>query len=371
MKKIFKLKIVKYLLVPLISLLLLSILFLFFYVTYQQNKISGAIAIDSPNGIQSLEKVTLNGVEQYIYIRGVDRDKPVLLFLHGGPGFSEMVPMRHYNKELEEHFVVVNWDQRGAGKSFSKDIDPDTMNINQIVDDTLELTKLIKERFEVDKIFLMGHSWGSFVGVHAADRSPEYFHAYLGIGQGVQFLEAEDISYQFTLDKAREYGNEKATQELKEIGFPSESDNYLNDISTQRKWLFEFGGEVYGETNKSLYLLKLFNLHLISPEYSLMDTINLIRGNNLTGELMWDDLINTNLLADIPELNIPVFFLTGRYDYVTVYEKVEAYYDILKAPHKEIVWFEYSAHSPNFEEPDKFVRETIRIMEGVLNKKHN
>ena len=131
------------------------------------------IAVEAPDGIQSLETVLLGGVEQSIYLRSLDTSNPVLLFLQGGPGMSEMVPVRHYGRELGEHCVVVTWDQRGAGRSFSPDIPEETMPLGQIV------------------------------GVHAADRHTEYDHAYVGVGQAVNFVEAEKISYKLTLDRAQ------------------------------------------------------------------------------------------------------------------------------------------------------------------------
>lgn len=331
------------------------------YVIYCQHRTASEIAIVDPPGIESMERITLGGVDQQIYIRGENRENPVLLFLHGGPGFSEMVPVRHYNRELEEHFVVVNWDQRGTGKSYSRKIPSESMNLEQIVDDALELTLKLQERFAVEKIYLVGHSWGSIVGVHAADRHPEYYHAYVGVGQAVDFVEAEKISYEFTVDQARILDHQEALEELRQIGPPPYTVDEREKIGVQRKWLFEFGGEVYGETNNARYLLNLLKIHLLAPEYSVMDIVNLVRGNNLSQELMWDDLLTTDLPAQVPALEIPVYFLTGRGDYVTVFEKVEEYYDMLEAPHKELIWFDKSAHSPNFEEPDRFVEELTRI----------
>ncbi len=360
-------KLARYFLLPLLALLVFVTLFFTVYFSCRQNITARDIAITSANGIQVLEEVTLGGEEQWIYIRGEDRDNPVLLFLHGGPGFSAMVPVRHYNRELEENFVVVNWDQRGAGKSFSTDIHPETINLEQIIEDTLELTRLLQERFDTGQIYLVGHSWGSIVGVHAARRHPEYYFAYVGIGQAVNFVEAEQISYQFTLDRARELNIGAAVRELEEIGPPPYS---REQLGVQRKWLFQFGGEVYGETNNTRYLLGLAGLHLSAPEYSLGDVINMIRGNNLSGELMWDDLMATDLPQQAPALELPVYFVTGCYDYVTVFEKVEEYYNLLEAPSKELIWFERSAHSPIFEQPDQFAAVMKRIKDETYSARY-
>jgi pimeloyl-ACP methyl ester carboxylesterase len=357
LKKFFS-KLSRYLLLPLLALLVLLTAVCSGYFAYQRRVTARNIAIISPTGIQTLEQVILGGVKQWISIRGLDRDNPVLLFLHGGPGFPEMVPVRHYNRELEEHFVVVNWDQRGAGKSYSPDIDLDMMNLDQFVEDTLELTRLLRERFDTEQIYLVGHSWGSILGVHAARLHPEYYYAYAGIGQAVNFVQAEQISYQFTLDRARELNIEAAISELEEIGSPPYG---REQLGIQRKWLFQFGGEVYGETSNARYLLRLLGLHLSAPEYTLTDVINLIRGNNFSGLHLWDQLMAVNLPQQAPELQLPVYFLTGRYDYVTVFEKVEEYYQLLEAPRKELVWFAQSAHSPNFEQPAEFAAVMKRI----------
>ncbi len=331
------------------------------YVTFRQYRTAADIAISTAEGIESMEMVSLGGVEQQIYVRGEDRDNPVLLFLHGGPGFSEMVPVRHYNRELEEHFVVVNWDQRGSGKSFSHHVPPESMNLQQIVDDALELTRKLRRRFNASRIYLVGHSWGSIVGVHAVDRHPEYYCAYVGVGQAVNFIEAENISYEFTLRRARELGEHDAMRELQEIGPPPYPSADSGEMGVQRKWLFRFGGEVYEESNNFRYLLDLLRLHLFAPEYSVADIINLVRGGNQSSRLMWEDLLAVDLPEQVPQLEVPVYFFTGRHDYVTVYEKVQEYYETLNAAHKEIVWFDSSAHSPNFEEPEKFVGEMLRV----------
>ena len=224
------------------------------YVIYCQYRTASEIAIVDPPGIESMERITLGGVYQQIYIRGENRENPVLLFVHGGPGFSGMVPVRHYNRELEEHFVVVNWDQRGTGKSYSRKIPSESMNLEQIVDDALELTLKLRERFAVEQIYLVGHSWGTIVGVHAADRHPEYYHAYVGVGQAVDFVEAEKISYEFTVDQARILDHQEALEELRQIGPPPYTVDEREKIGVQRKWLFEFGGKFTGRpTTPGIY----------------------------------------------------------------------------------------------------------------------
>jgi pimeloyl-ACP methyl ester carboxylesterase len=185
-----------------------------------QGRVKRATAIPAPPGVESLEKVALGGVGQWLLIRGVDRSNPVLLHLHGGPGSADISIARFFDAGLIEHFTVVHWDQRGAGKSFDPDIPPESMRREQFVLDTRDLASMLRERFGVAKIYLVGHSWGSEIGALAASRYPELFHAYVGVGQVVEKVEQERISYRFALDKAREAGNPRAIRELEEIGPP-------------------------------------------------------------------------------------------------------------------------------------------------------
>jgi pimeloyl-ACP methyl ester carboxylesterase len=157
---------------------------------------------DISQSIASLEKINLGRQEQWILIRGMDITKPVILFLHGGPGTSNMCLLRKYTDELEKHFIVVTWDQRGAGKSYQAINPHSSMTIDRLVLDTGELTQLLCHRFNQQKIFLVGHSWGSLIGILSIQKYPDLYHAYIGIGQIVNMQENEQISYDWTLAQA-------------------------------------------------------------------------------------------------------------------------------------------------------------------------
>jgi pimeloyl-ACP methyl ester carboxylesterase len=275
-------------------------------------------AIKTPNGVASLEKVMLGGVEQWILIRGEDAANPVLLFLHGGPGSPVMPIAHHYGRELENHFVVVHWDQRGGGKSYDSSLAEESFTIDQFVSDALELTELLRNRFEAPKVYLVGHSWGSALGVLAVQRHPELFHAYVGMGQVVDEPRAEQIGLQFVLGKARESGNEEALRELSAIN-PPYVDN-PTDVQIQRKWLSEFGGNFReGET---LPFLSDFNaewvwLALRSPEYSWLDLTKFLRGSSRVRWALFREFKQVNLMESVPRLEVPVYIFVGRYDYNT------------------------------------------------------
>jgi len=311
--------------------------------------------------ITELLKFPINGVDQWVLIRGNDINNPILLYLHGGPGASEMFN-RAFQSQLEEFYTVVNWDQRGAGKSYSRSIPLATMNIEQFISDTLELIEVLRKRFKKDKIYLMGHSWGSLLGMLLINLRPELFTAYIGLGQVICFKTGEEISYHYTLEKARLVNNKKAINDLEKIGFPPYR-NGVDYISIQRKWLSKFGGSTHRK--KSLKSMKSTAIRVLtSKEYSLYDYIKFIKGIYFTlkRSTLLTELYQYDLFSLIPKVEIPVYFLAGRYDYCTPWELVEQYFNYVSSPKKELIWFEQSAHSPNIEERDLFCNVLINIV---------
>ncbi|HUT54939.1 MAG TPA: alpha/beta hydrolase [bacterium] len=310
--------------------------------------------IQTPHGIASLEKATLGGVEQWILIRGDDVHNPVLLFVHGGPGSPEMPVAHEFGPELEQRFVVVHWDQRGAGKSFHAGIRADSMNVAQFISDAHELTELLRSRFHADKIYLVGHSWGSLLGILTAHQYPESYYAYVGIGQVVDMERNEAVSYQFVLDEAQNRRKPLAIANLKRIGPPPYSG--MGELIVQRRYLGKFGGAVYKKPEGGGQIRKA--LH--SPEYAPLDYLRYAAGTYYSNRRMWDEVMTYDLIRQVPSLDLPVYFFEGRHDYNTPWELVSEYYDKLDAPQgKTLIWFEDSAHSPNLEEPDRFARMMV------------
>ena len=316
--------------------------------------------------ITEIVPVTLGGFEQWLVIRGVDRTNPVLLFIHGGPGVPETPLIHSICKDLQQNFVVVTWDQRGAGLSFSKDVPLETITIEQFISDAHELVGYLKKRFGVEKIYLVGHSWGTVLSMRMIDRYPKDFYAYVGIGQVVNKSRNESISYEYVYNKAVESGNKKAIRELEEIGPPvdglyGDDPSDTNGLMTQRKWLTKYGGVEYGKTSDFHY----YPLYILSPEYSIFDALNVLRGSKISVKKMQNQIFGLDFFKEIPEVRVPVYFFTGRHDYNSSFELVEEYYEVLKAPKKDMVWFEKSAHSPNLEEPERFTR---LMVEKVLRE---
>lgn len=317
----------------------------------------GTKPIKGANSIASLESVKIGGLEQWILVRGHDKNAPVVLFVHGGPGSAQISLSPKFLASLEEHFVVVNWDQRGSGKSWSKGIDPATMTVEQIVADTLELTNYLRDRFNQDKIYLVGHSWGSYIGVLAAQQSPELYHAYISVSQMVSYWDGEELSYQLTLEEAQNRGNAKALKELEVLGGPPYP-NGAEDVIIQRKWLVQFGG-IERQVNTQWEWLKAL---ITKREYTLYDGYRYLQGANFSAEHLFASMAEIDLEKQVPTLELPVWFVAGKYDGITFPSLIQRYYQGLEAPVKEFVLFEDSAHLPYFEEPEKFTQLMLRIL---------
>ncbi len=341
--------------------------------------IRGADGKPLPGSISSLEKIRLGGVDQWILMRGNDVSKPVVLYLHGGPG-TALMPLRRYaTGELEKSCIMVMWDQRGAGKSYSKKIPRESMTISQLVSDTHELTAYLKKRFSKKKIFLVGSSWGSLLGIRVVQRYPEDYYAFTGVGQVVDNTENERLSWEYTYAQAKKYGNEKAIRELEEAGPPvdgwykkdRDGDTFpLEGLRLQRKWLMNFGGVLHLDSDeydgKQKQLKKMMRkaqkIVLFSEEYTLCDQIRSGSGKKFSMESLWPEMRGVNFFRDAPKLDVPVYFFAGRHDYNTPFELVERYCAKLQAPKKKIVWFEKSAHMLIPEEPENFAAEMRKVI---------
>lgn len=301
--------------------------------------------------VDSLEKLKIGGVEQTILIKGESSQNPILLLLHGGPGFPEMPFFRTHNSILEKYFTVVNWDQRGAGLSYSPNIPKESMNVDQFVTDAHELISALKTRFKKDKVFLLGHSWGSLLGVKLIQKYPQDFMAYVGVGQLVNGMDNERVALDFTLEKAIRDKNEKAINVLKTLKkrYPQKNQQAVKDLGVLREWLAYYGGVIYGEKNYS----NLFK-SVTAKENELYNDVPYAAAEEFSLNNLWGEIIEIDFIKTAPKLDVPVYFFTGRHDYNTSFELTNKYYKVLKAPHKEIIWFENSAHMMPFEEPAKF-----------------
>ena len=307
-----------------------------------------------PGSIASLERVRLGGIDQTVLLRGHDASRPVLLFLHGGPGGSAMPLVHEFCDRLEERFVFVHWDQRGAGKSWSPDIPRESMTEGQLVEDCAELTHWLCDRFGQKKVFLVGHSWGTQLGLRAVVRYPDLFEAYAAVSQVVNARRAEAISWQFALDGARRAGDKAREKRLRSL-HPPGYDGRVKDLLFQRNCVAKYGGSFCDQAVDKALFRKYFESH----EYSLGDLRRLKKGSVWSLAAMWVQHLDWDAIAQARSLAVPVTFLHGRCDRVTPAELVQEYFDQLQAPHKKLIWFERSGHCPLFEEPGLFQQTLI------------
>jgi pimeloyl-ACP methyl ester carboxylesterase len=346
--------------------------FLFLYVglLLYKNYLRNSTKIETSNGISSLEEITLGNLKQWIFIRGADRNNPILLFLHGGPGapLLGMSSSRKYDAELIKHFTVVHWDQRGGGKSFNSDIPVDSMTLDRFVEDCNELIDYLRNRFHTQKVFIVGHSGGTVIGIKTAYRYPEKIHAYVGVAQIINEYEQQKISYNFIVEEAEKSGDVKKQKAIKAIGPPP--------YESPKKFLKmagiigEYGGFLHSKSMIDMIFLA-FNF-LTSPEYSLIEGIRTFRnkGFDFTYNAMWEELKNVNLTKEIQSIKVPIYFFEGKYDVTTPTVVVEKFYDNLDAEKgKKLFIFENSGHLPMMEEKERYEELLINVvLKDSLNK---
>jgi pimeloyl-ACP methyl ester carboxylesterase len=229
------------------------------------------------------------------------------------------------------------------------------MTIGQLVSDAIEVTNYLRAEFGKDKIALVGHSWGTIIGMLAIARSPELYFAYAGSGQAVCPRRGERIGYEYALSRAA--GNGKALKELRSMDSPlpylsiDAGETWYDKLLLQRKWLVALGGETYGGKDNSLF----FNAGtLSSPEYALADYIAFGMGSSFSLKALWPQVMEQDFLSSLTSVEVPVFFLQGRHDYNTPFSLVEEYYGALRAPEKELIIFENSGHHPMYEEAERY-----------------
>jgi pimeloyl-ACP methyl ester carboxylesterase len=302
--------------------------------------------------------LSLGGLDQWVMVRGVSVSNPVLVMLHGGPGLPEAALFRHFNATLEKSFTVVYWDQRGSGKSFDKNMPRSSMTVEQFIADLDGLVDHVGQRVGQRAVVIFGHSWGSALGVLYAGRFPEKVAAYVGSGQIGDAAAGEAASYEYALREAERLNNTKALKELHAIGPPPYSEK---DLWTERTWLQRLEGRL---SPKELW--KFARPLFTTPESSVFELPNVLRGFRFSLDAMWEEASSLNLMELVPELGMPVFFFLGRKDHWVPPEISVKYFDALSAPLKTLVWFEESGHEPFMDEPVKFNASMVELVRPVV-----
>lgn len=309
-----------------------------------------------PASISEKTFIDVNGVKQGMFIKSRDSTHPVLLYLHGG--LPEYYLTRQYPTGLEDLFTVVWWEQRGSGMSYSSDIPPESMTREQMIADVLRVTDYLRQRFGQDKIYLMGHSGGTFIGIQVAAQAPEKYAAYIGVAQMSRQLKSEMLAYDYMLRQFRENGNQDMVRTLEAAPVTMTGGTSKTYLAVRDEAMHSLG---IGTTRDMHSVIKgIFLPSLTFREYTLREKINLWRGKSHSGvSSLWNTMLHTDLTQEVPELSLPVYFFHGIYDYTVSYTEAKSYFEKLRAPRKKFYTFEQSAHSPLFEEPEK-ARKILR-----------
>lgn len=299
-------------------------------------------------------RVLLGGLKQTIHVRTNDTNKPVLLFLHGGPGVCNRHTIMTQHADLMDAFTLVAWDQRGSGGSYFG-ARRETLTVDRLVEDARELVDCLCTEFHKEKIFIIGGSWGSELGTYLACRHPEHIAAYVGFGQVVNGEKNEAISYAFAYKEAEKAGDGKAMKTLKRVGPPVMGvyKGGLSGLMAQRNIMMKYGG--YSKSGHKRSYLKAFVIPVLrSGEYSLAELYGLVRGYRYVLDAMWPEVGKTDFEKSCTRFSVPVFVFDGVLDQNTPASLVEHWFSMIEAPKKELVWFTESGHNPMGDEPERF-----------------
>lgn len=329
--------------------------------------ISGLREIVSPEGLQATETIRIGDIDQVVSILSQDLRNPVIIYLHGGPGFVEMPLDWWWNRGWDEYFTVVHWDQRNAGKTFvaSGPNDPALLTPDRFQADAEELVQWALKRFGKEKIFVLGHSWGSMLGLRLAAAHPEWLHAYIGMGQVTDSPESERRGWAWTIKQAKAAGNEEAVRELQSIAPYAEGSAPIPvpSIMIQRKWLGYYGGAAWRRRGGDFEAAAI----KLSPEYSDEDVRNAFKGQPAVSEALLPHVLSADLTS-IRKLEVPLILMLGRHDINVSSEVAAEWFERVAAPSKTLVWFERSGHHITSEEPGKLLNALITRVRPIAEK---
>lgn len=302
-----------------------------------------------PVSIATMETLPIGGIDQHVWFRGVDARNPVLILLHGGPGASEAALFRHYNAALEQKYLVVYWEQRGAGRSYHSGIPPASMNAAQFVSDLGELVRVVQSRFGKRKVVLLAHSWGTVIGIRYAFEHPENVAAYVAVAQIADAVKGAQLSYRYALGEAERQGNQRAIDDIRTIGPAPQSAEKALSLA---KWVERFSVDLYGTRST----LQLIWAALGTDEANLVDLVKFGQGNRFSLEQLYSETSKIDLMDRYQRFEVPVVFLLGRHDWNVPSVLSVEYFGRIQAPCKRLIWFERSGHNPPFDEPAHFDR---------------
>ena len=301
----------------------------------------------SKKAVEKFYDIDVNGCKEKVLIQSTDTlNNPILLYLHGGPGSSFMLYSHCFSNKLKEHFTFVNWDMRGAALSYHEGMDTTLISQEQIANDAIYLIRYLMKKYNQKKIYLLGHSFGSVLGMYLVDNYPDLFYAYIGVGQVINFKKSVEIEYEWLHDTLTKAGNMEALERIEKDHFP-----YIDLV-------VKYGGHHNLSINLDSVIMK-------SPYY-FEGYLDLLKtGKHFSARYVGKNPKCFKMPCEITQTNVPLYFFAGRNDHVIACapELVKDYCKTVDAPVAKIIWFENSAHYISVEEPGKFQDELIKILD--------
>lgn len=301
----------------------------------------------------------INGIEQRLTFRGNRRDLPLLLFIHGGLGTPYSAIGHRFQQNWEQHFIVVHWEQPGSGKLYRLS-SPERIRSDQLVQDTLAVSRYLRQKFPEQALYIMGHSWGSYLAIKAVQQAPELFQAYIGVGQTTGILEADRASHEWVQHQATIRDDKKALQAMTNIGNTPYRD-IEKAYEVKYKLIAQYGGFLAGQSDMSY----MFKAVLSSPDYSLWDALHYVRGIGYYSHHLLNndkDTVWRLTIRDIRQLDIPIYFVAGENDQVTPPSLLKSFFNDLHAPKKIMIEVSGAAHFPFIDQKEQFDRILLRVL---------
>ncbi|AHI55610.1 alpha/beta hydrolase [Listeria ivanovii] len=307
--------------------------------------------------IKTVEYININDNKQCISVRTKNINNPILLYLHGGPGDAALPLVAKYNKNLEDIYTVVTLEQRGSGKSYYPFSKAEELTISTFIDDIYSLVLILLKRFKQSKLYLVGHSWGSVLGMQFIQLYPELVHAYIGCGQVVNMKKSCQEAHEYAINKNKEAGKIKMVAKLEAVDVSYQQKLWLDDLLFVTGQVVKFKGSLYGKKNYNRFILDFF----LSSDYRLKDLINRQKGSLQSIKYLWPELMTINF-ENVTNFKVPIIFVEGRHDKHVSSLLAYNYYETIQSQ-KLFYWFEKSCHFPQWSEPERF----YEVMAAIIN----
>jgi len=322
-------------------------------------------------GIDSMETVEIGGIKQALYFRGEDVKNPIIFFIHGGPGYPEMPFLHDFQYPWEAHFTIVHWDQRNVGKTFflnNPESVLDTLNFDRVLADAFEVTQYIREKLNQDKIIVLGYSWGTALGAALVQSHPQYFSAYIGLGQVVDIRENERVGYEALLEAALAKGNEEDIEAIRALAphLPSGpfNESVVAQIGAVRTWQTKYGIASSGNEAKAKVLLSESPYY--SPQEKEYFNINFLNYQLPLIKFLFDEYDIRKFYGVTFEM--PVFIIMGDRDYQTPHTVARGFFEEISAPHKEFFLIPDAGHGAMQDNKEEFNRVLLEEIKAIICK---